>query len=662
LTKHLAPHLGTMPVLVLGAYRDADFALVERRGLAQAFSQLLQRVRGVAGETRPESHPLTRAIEQLRGQRLGRVVAIGPLPEPKVGALLATLAQKNPSAALARKFFEATGGNPFFVEELFRCMNEEQRLFDAQHNWRRDLDLEQIDVPSGIRLVVGRRLQRMSAKTNEVLQAAAVLGPYFELDPLEAVAEVNAATLVTALEQAERANLVKGPSGRQERRWRFAHQLICQTLTSTLSGAKLQRLHLRAADTLDRLARGSGSYTSEIAHHLYSAGHLADDGRTARALMAAGRASDAVYATGEALRHYARAVEILKHAKGSDSDLLAATERVADLLAMTGDRSAAMVHYADVASLCAHLAKSVDQARVVRKMGSLQWQGGDRAEAIRSFEQARCLLEGQDAHLELAHVHQELGLAAFRGGDHRRAMEWAERAVSDAEAVFSARESAADVKRVAAAAIAHATNTIGVALAHSGELDAARERIERSVATSIEHGLLDVACRGYANLGVVYGTLEPERAIDASLTGLDLATKIGAVTLQPYLYANLGAAYCALTDNCEAEGLSAARTAADLDRELGQLDHLAVPLIVMAQIHQCQGELQQAQDVYGEALTLAERAGDPQLLFPCYDGLATIHLDRGDRELAEEYMKKAQETCARAGVDPDTLLVLPFLC
>ena len=89
--------------------------------------------------------------------------------------------------------------------------------------------------------------------------------------------------------------------------------------------------------------------------------------------------------------------------------------------------------------------------------------------------------------------------------------------------------------------------------------------------------MLDVACRGYANLGVLYSTIEPKRAIEVSQTGLELATKIGAASLQPYLYANLAAAYCALTDDCETEGLLAAQTAASLDRELGQLDHLAVP-------------------------------------------------------------------------------------
>jgi len=170
------------------------------------------------------------------------------------------------------------------------------------------------------------------------------------------------------------------------------------------------------------------------------------------------------------------------------------------------------------------------------------------------------------------------------------------------------------MRRSATESIAHATNTIGVAMARSGNLDSARAHIERSLNAARDSGLLDVACRAYANLGVLYGSVEPQRAIEVSLTGLELASKIGAASLQSYIYANLAAAYCALTERCDTEGLQAARAAADLDRELGQLDHLAVPLIVIAQIHQCRGALQEAQETYREALALAEKAGEPQLI------------------------------------------------
>ena len=84
---------------------------------------------------------------------------------------------------------------------------------------------------------------------------------------------------------------------------------------------------------------------------------------------------------------------------------------------------------------------------------------------------------------------------------------------------------------------------------------------------------------------------------------------------------------------------------------------------MIAQIHQCRGELQKAQDAYREALALAERIGEPQLILPCYDGLATIYLDRGDsRPGGGVHGKRPRELCERTGLDPDTLLLLPFLC
>ena len=64
---------------------------------------------------------------------------------------------------------------------------------------------------------------------------------------------------------------------------------------------------------------------------------------------------------------------------------------------------------------------------------------------------------------------------------------------------------------------------------------------------------------------------------------------------------------------------------------------------------------------YREALSLAEENGDPQLLFPCYEGLATLALEMDDAAQAEQYMRKAQQVCERSGLDPDSLVVLSFL-
>jgi adenylate cyclase len=245
-------------------------------------------------------------------------------------------------------------------------------------------------------------------------------------------------------------------------------------------------------------------------------------------------------------------------------------------------------------------------------------------------------------------------------------VEWAKQALRQIELIAAAVPADPDAAaraatRELAAVSAHSNNTLGVALARLGRLQQAVAHVEQSVAAALSEELFAAACRGYSNLGVLYTSVDPDRAIKVSLQGLALAQKIGDLGFQARIYANLAVAYCTFTGRCEAEGIAAARKAIELDRHLGQRDHLAVPLTVLGQIHQCHGDTSKAIKLYEEALSIAEEMAEPQLLFPCYDGLATISLDIGDERRAEEYFAKAQAVCEQGGIDPDSLMVLPFL-
>ena len=107
--------------------------------------------------------------------------------------------------------------------------------------------------------------------------------------------------------------------------------------------------------------------------------------------------------------------------------------------------------------------------------------------------------------------------------------------------------------------------------------------------------------------------------------------------------------------------MPAAEKAIEIDRALDQREHLPVPLIVLGQIHQCHFRPDQAARCYNEAIEVASETGEPQQLFPCYDGLATLNLDRGDMPEAERYFALADDVCTRHGLDPAGLIVLPFL-
>src|SRR5436309_5576037 len=234
LTAHLAPHLGRTAAIVIAACRDLDAASAERSGMARRLDQLVERVRGHKRGPRSRATPLTRMLDHLGERRLVRVMRLSPLAEGDVGSLLAALAGQEAPVSVVSRFVDETGGSPFFVEELFRHLQEEGRLFDIHGRWRSDLGDEEIDVPAGVRSVIERRLGRVDERARSLLTAAAVVGPHFELDLIEAITSLHVESMSAALEVAEQAHLVKGPSGRHERRWRFAHQMIRQSLISTL--------------------------------------------------------------------------------------------------------------------------------------------------------------------------------------------------------------------------------------------------------------------------------------------------------------------------------------------------------------------------------------------------------------------------------------------
>ena len=454
-------------------------------------------------------------------------------------------------------------------------------------------------------------------------------------------------------------------------RYRFASTMAHDVAYQNLLLRRRTKLHQRAGTVLEGVHGTQPARLEDLealGHHF---SHGEDRERGAHYLVSSGDWARGIYANEDALRYYARALAILESGRARDEPALAVIrEHMADLLGPIGRRDEARAQFDTVLAWARTGAHAICEARMQRKLAGLHWDAGEREPSFACLREGLRLLGGDseavaidiDTGIELAHLCQEMGRLSFRSGDNQGAVEWTRRALQHAERAAGLGQDDADRSRTAAAAISHAHNTLGAALARLDRPAEAVRHMERSVAVAEAAGLLQAACRGYANLGVLYATLDPGRAVQTCRLGLETAQKIGDLGFQSRLYANLAVAYCALTQRCDDDGLRAAQSAIDLDRQLGQIDHLAVPLIVLGQIHQCHGEFEKALRYYEEARGLAEEMREPQLMFPCYEGLATVYLDQGDDARAEQYFIRADEVCARAGVDRDSLVVLPFLC
>jgi tetratricopeptide (TPR) repeat protein/predicted Ser/Thr protein kinase len=293
LIQHLAPHMTATRTLMVGTYRDVELDVKK---------------------------PFARTLEALVRQRMARRLSLRRLTATDVEQMLARMSGSPAPASVVRVVFHETEGNPFFIEEVYQHLSEEGRLFDAAGKWRDDLRADELDVPESVKLVVGRRLERLGEAARKLLTAAAVIGRTFPLDLLQAVVESGAEATLEAIEEAERATLLSAVAGR-EARYGFVHELIRTTLTSGLSLPRRQRLHLKIADAIERL-RGAAldAHLSALAHHLYQAGAAADLGRTSSALLRAAQQAQT---------------------SGAFEEVLEVTEQLLSLELSAGDRTIA---------------------------------------------------------------------------------------------------------------------------------------------------------------------------------------------------------------------------------------------------------------------------------------------------------------------------------
>jgi tetratricopeptide (TPR) repeat protein len=268
-------------LLVVGTYRDTDL---------------------------DRTHPLSAVLGDLRRVDGVHRIPVDPLDHAEVVEYMEQAAGHPLDEAgrvLASRVHDETEGNPFFVAEVLRYLTETGAVRFVEGRWVVP-DPDRVDVPEGVRDVVGQRLSRLSDTVNEALRAAAVIGRDFDVDLVAALAGVGDDVLLDAFDEAVRARLIEETGAD---RFRFTHALVRTTLYDELSASRRRRLHRRVVDLL---AEQRDVDLAALAHHAVEAGPR--DGDLSQAIgyvIAAGEHAQAARAHGEAETYFAKAVELL---------------------------------------------------------------------------------------------------------------------------------------------------------------------------------------------------------------------------------------------------------------------------------------------------------------------------------------------------------------
>jgi class 3 adenylate cyclase len=248
---------------------------------------------------------LERGVARLRREDIAVIVDVPGLEEVEVDALICRLGHGKPSHQLVRTIAATARGNPLFIQELVHDLVKRRALR------RRGGYLAAIDDPSAMRLpdeiasMIAARIEPLGARSRAALGWAALLGSRFSLEMLAAVAEMPEDELLGWLEEAIRQRLLVSQGAAFE----FAHPLVRRVLASEPSGARVERMHLRIAETLQRLHGGRpDDHLLEITHHLIAAGSAAEPRDVLRHARLAGERALVMSAWGDAARYFEAAL------------------------------------------------------------------------------------------------------------------------------------------------------------------------------------------------------------------------------------------------------------------------------------------------------------------------------------------------------------------
>ncbi|MFF0086998.1 BTAD domain-containing putative transcriptional regulator [Streptomyces canus] len=322
------------------------------------------------------------AVSRVPGHRRFR---LGPLDSDDVAELVRRETGQNPGPGAARSIYTRTAGNPFFVRELSRLLADGGVLTaDAA---------ARAGVPATVRDVVLDRMAGLDGDTRDLLQIAALIGRDVDLDLLVRVSGLDVESCLERLEPVEALGMLESAPGNPFS-FRFAHDLVRESVSATTSPSRVSRLHLRVSDALEGTGPDGQSVAERLAHHLWAAGPLADPARTAATLVRAGQRAAGKSALESAERQLRSAAHVARTAGLTEWELTALSQ----LTAVVGMRSMYGFSSLDLLERAEQLARGL--GREADAVGFLYSRWAAHAQAIeldRSGPLARRLLEQGEA-------------------------------------------------------------------------------------------------------------------------------------------------------------------------------------------------------------------------------------------------------------------------
>lgn len=401
------------PALLLDQLAETVVALADRQALVLALEDLhwadpasLELLRTVArqatdhrlliaatyrdDEIGPE-HPLYALLPVFVREARAHRINLMRLAPDAVAELVESRYALNPGehGRLVDYLVRASEGNPLYLEEHLRLLEEERRLRPEGDGWTLDQNIPHA-LPRLIEQLLDRRLSRFEESERDLLGVAALTGPEVTLERWSATAGIAEEAVSDVIRAALQARLLI--ESRHRTSLQFNHALTRAFLYNRLAPLERRRWHMRAAEL--QLQRDVPE-PEFLAHHLERAG----DARAPDWLMASAVQAYRRGARITAAERIERAHRLMEEHGAPPDERAVALGRLAWLREYS-DPAASLNWFNEAIRLATPGGNSRLLAALLAARGEMYSQSAASRAALADLQRARELLETSDVDAE----------------------------------------------------------------------------------------------------------------------------------------------------------------------------------------------------------------------------------------------------------------------
>lgn len=383
LLHFLARNIGKQKTLLVGTYRPEDISFEVADGLY---------------------HPLFESMRSMRREGICREMSLGTLGQEEVAELLFKILGGKVQHKVVMAVLDEAEGNPLFTIECVHSLLAHGQLVSSEGQW--SFHGDNISLPSTVKEVLARRVERLPRNVKRTLEGASVLGLQFEVRSLSSLLNTRAMEVLEQLEEAERQyGMVKAV---QDDNFEFTHENLQRVIYESISDPRRREMHREAATILKSIPRDLRR-DGEIALHCCRGGERDE---CVDMSVSAGEGWLRNGGVFEATPHFHRALSMTKGREEYLVPRLRALEGMGDCHMSLANYAEALRCYEEFMEIggeesrCARVLRKVAECWAPTRLGK-----GSSEECIKFLDQAeRCYMINDYERGELLSIRTNLAL------------------------------------------------------------------------------------------------------------------------------------------------------------------------------------------------------------------------------------------------------------